>query len=85
MRKLYTYSWEEAVFNSHIGDAGQKTKEEKFGLATWNRELADFERDGIMIIFNHAPTKFTKWYVFGVTRRVNNFNRKAKRSRKTPQ
>lgn len=68
------YDQHTALFNCHINGADKKAKAAfitKFGKAVWNAKLADAEKNGIMVIFKSAPTKWTKFYVETVAKIVN--------------
>ena len=63
-----------AVFNGHVNNAFVRTRVafvKKFGQKIWDEHLAKADKDGIMIIFKTAPTKYTKWYALKVQEFVN--------------
>ena len=63
-----------AVFNGHINNAFMRTRLafiKKFGQKVWDEHLAAADKDGIMVIFQTAPTEYTKWYAEKVQEFVN--------------
>lgn len=63
-----------AMFNSHVNDAANKANAafiEKFGQEAFDRVIKPLHDQGIMAIFNTAPTEHTEWYATKVQEIVN--------------
>ena len=63
-----------ALFNCHINRAKERAIGDtinKFGVAEYDRQLAEIVESGIMAIFNKKPTELTMYFVLQVQKYVN--------------
>lgn len=63
-----------SVFNCHLNNAKERANREfvaQFGQDAYNSSIVPYDEDGIMSIFNSAPTPHTAAWVALVTAYVN--------------